>query len=414
MSFLFKKKYTKNTLQSKGLSRFKKAFFFCIFSSFLIASALFSEKIKAQIDNIIIEDNDGIIGITSLMNAVVNEDLRAVEFFSRYGSEVIDQQNIGGAAALHLAARGNNIQIAKNLIKGGANVNISDNEGWTPLMRAALSNNSDLIKILLKKSADPRKMNSMGETAIIHSSSAECLSCLNEIFSSYDFINKLNKKDLRDQIKRALTISENKNNEEVKNFLNQYLARINKVQTQNSYKLIQPESPKDFKSESLPIDKDLKKENEVLIVRSLNVKDLEEANNSISEIYDAVGTKNVAIKYVFLGRSRKFVENQVKFVEENLKKEAPKNDSEDKLPFKKSRSSSKTLKKYIFKGQKKPFVPFKVKNPNDKFDKKIVEEVNEIKSSSDLIEIKPMKGRGVVRKNVKYNFGGSSKPSPLK
>ncbi|MFT6346869.1 MAG: hypothetical protein ACJA02_001115, partial [Myxococcota bacterium] len=212
-----------------------KGIFYCLLTSAFLFVTLSSPNIKAQMASIISEDDEGITGITSLMNATINNDIQAVQFFSRSGSKSIDKKNIGGATALHIAARNNNLQVASILIENGANVNITDNEGWTPLMRASLSGNSSLIRILLNVGAYATKTNSSGETAIIHATVSDCAECIEQLFSGYDFIKNLNNKSLKSQLNQAIIIAENKNNKQTKLILNNYLDHVlNKEKTLNN------------------------------------------------------------------------------------------------------------------------------------------------------------------------------------
>jgi uncharacterized protein len=180
------------------------------------------DHIKAQIASIISEDGDGIVGITSLMNATISGDSDAVKFFAKSGAVVVNQRNIGGASALHIAARMGNVEISTILIENGANVNITDNEGWTPLMRAVIAKNVELVKLLMKHGADPRQMNSVGETAIINSASAGCSECLEQLLSNYNFIDNLNIDILRKQLKDAIVIANNKNDLETQSIIKEY------------------------------------------------------------------------------------------------------------------------------------------------------------------------------------------------
>ena len=53
-----------------------------------------------------------------------------------------------------LAAKKGNEDIVKTLIKSGANVNLSDNEGWTPLIAAAYKGHTSIVKLLLASGAN--------------------------------------------------------------------------------------------------------------------------------------------------------------------------------------------------------------------------------------------------------------------
>lgn len=208
-----------------------------LFLCFIFALLFQSQTIKAQIASIISEDGDGILGISSLMNATISNDVDAVNFFSKSGVTVVNQKNIGGATSLHIAARNGNVQIAKILIDNGANVNAIDNEGWTPLMRATTSGNSELVGMLLDHGADASKVNSVGETAIIQAASSGCDECLNILFSKYKFAENIDAITLKQQIDKASLIAFNKNNIPGQSILKEYLAShqtVYNLQNQNS------------------------------------------------------------------------------------------------------------------------------------------------------------------------------------
>jgi ankyrin repeat protein len=50
---------------------------------------------------------------------------------------------------------GTNVGIAMNLIDRGADVNMANQDGWTPLALAVSARNTDLVRALLSKGADP-------------------------------------------------------------------------------------------------------------------------------------------------------------------------------------------------------------------------------------------------------------------
>lgn len=56
-------------------------------------------------------------------------------------------------------------QVVQQLITTGAEVNIADNNGWTPLMRAAARGQEEIVGLLLKHGADPTHRNVDGKTA---------------------------------------------------------------------------------------------------------------------------------------------------------------------------------------------------------------------------------------------------------
>jgi hypothetical protein len=60
---------------------------------------------------------------------------------------------------------GGNIGVVKNYIKNGGDVNIKDNSGYTPLMRACICGNEELIKVLLNAKCDVNAKDKTGFTA---------------------------------------------------------------------------------------------------------------------------------------------------------------------------------------------------------------------------------------------------------
>ena len=70
------------------------------------------------------------------------------------------------ARTTHLAGGPTPIDIAKELIEHGADVNAKSASGITPLMVAAGNNNAPMIGFLLSKGADPALKNNIGKTAL--------------------------------------------------------------------------------------------------------------------------------------------------------------------------------------------------------------------------------------------------------
>jgi ankyrin repeat protein len=72
----------------------------------------------------------------------------------------------GGLAALHLAAREGDIESARALLDGGADVNQVTEYGWTPLLTAINNRNYALASMLLDRGADPNIANKGGWTPL--------------------------------------------------------------------------------------------------------------------------------------------------------------------------------------------------------------------------------------------------------
>ena len=66
---------------------------------------------------------------------------------------------------LGLAVWNNHLEMVQWLLNNGANVDITDSQGWTPLMIVAYSGFTDITKELLKHHPDTGKKNNRGLTA---------------------------------------------------------------------------------------------------------------------------------------------------------------------------------------------------------------------------------------------------------
>ena len=91
-----------------------------------------------------------------------------LEAFDGYGhsKEVLNWQDADfGQTALWWVAMHGRAKLAQKLIAAGADVNLADKDGWTPLSVAAFYGHPELIKLLLAAGADPAKEVGDGDTA---------------------------------------------------------------------------------------------------------------------------------------------------------------------------------------------------------------------------------------------------------
>ncbi|XP_056651193.1 fibronectin type 3 and ankyrin repeat domains protein 1 isoform X3 [Monodelphis domestica] len=136
-------------------------------------------------------------GKDSLMLACYAGHLDVVKYLRAHGASW-DARDLGGCTALHWAADGGhsniiewmikdgcqidvldtgsgwtplmrvsaisgNKEVASLLIEAGADVNMKDKDGKTPLMVAVLNNHEELVQLLLEKGADPSVKNEFGK-----------------------------------------------------------------------------------------------------------------------------------------------------------------------------------------------------------------------------------------------------------
>jgi ankyrin repeat protein len=74
---------------------------------------------------------------------------------------------MGTFANLRNAILVGNVQIVKDSLDSGANVNGRDQDGWTPLMFAAFHGRAEIVKVLLDRGADIRIKDNNGTTALM-------------------------------------------------------------------------------------------------------------------------------------------------------------------------------------------------------------------------------------------------------
>jgi ankyrin repeat protein len=83
---------------------------------------------------------------TPLSIAISKGDIEVVKKFIEYGADVNEKSN--GMSPLMIAARYNKVEIIKVLISKGAHRNDKDENGYTALKYAELSNATEAIQIL--------------------------------------------------------------------------------------------------------------------------------------------------------------------------------------------------------------------------------------------------------------------------
>ena len=148
--------------------------------------------------------------ITPLMNSAIENNSKATEIFIKSGANV-NQKNIAGVTALHLASRNNALESAKILLKYNADIDVKDDEGWTPLMRASLVGDEEMVKILVDAGAQKWLYNNAGDAAIVHSVMSDCLECAKILLEDAN----RNTTSFKMQCYRSLRIANKKYNEEL-------------------------------------------------------------------------------------------------------------------------------------------------------------------------------------------------------
>ncbi|MBI4852851.1 MAG: ankyrin repeat domain-containing protein [Acidobacteria bacterium] len=105
---------------------------------------------------------------TPLIQAVPNskEKPEIIYLLLKNGANVnVDNEN--GWTPLMEAVSQNDLDTTSLLIDYGADVNASNSIGWTPLMQASRNGNLDIVELLLNKNADVNKLNKMEQPALM-------------------------------------------------------------------------------------------------------------------------------------------------------------------------------------------------------------------------------------------------------
>lgn len=111
---------------------------------------------KTQVAQVLV-DAGGAQNLQPLLFSLVREgvsDRDTYDFLLRHGAEV-NALGEDGLAPLHIAARDGQLRLAKRLIDAGADVDLPDRDGRTPLAIARAQENRDVVDLLERYGARP-------------------------------------------------------------------------------------------------------------------------------------------------------------------------------------------------------------------------------------------------------------------
>ena len=117
-------------------------------------------------NNINDQDDDGnTILFFSIKPNLKENDLNLIKYLIENGANINIANKIG-QTPLMIAISANNIMLSKYLLDRGADINIKNKYGQTPLMLAVESNNPSTVKWLIEKGADVIEKDTQGKSAI--------------------------------------------------------------------------------------------------------------------------------------------------------------------------------------------------------------------------------------------------------
>lgn len=166
-------------------------------------------------------------GNTPIIDAVSSADYKSLEFFVKLSPKSINDQNIGGATALHIAARNNDIKSTKTLLNVRANLNILDLEGYSPPLRACENKNEKLFALMAKNNKINFNLkNSDGDGFLAISTLAQSYQCLETALNNIIPLRDTSIAKLKKDLKDAFIIALAKNDEKSKTILLKYLDNL--------------------------------------------------------------------------------------------------------------------------------------------------------------------------------------------
>ncbi|MFW4370795.1 MAG: ankyrin repeat domain-containing protein [Spiroplasma sp. hy2] len=113
----------------------------------------------------------GKIGSMLIINAININNLEIVDIIFNYGADVNLQDPLANNTYLHIAARNGQLELVKLLLSRGANPNMQEKKGITPLYFAAQSDKTEVVQELLtnknsKNKIDINLSNDLGDTPL--------------------------------------------------------------------------------------------------------------------------------------------------------------------------------------------------------------------------------------------------------
>ena len=105
-------------------------------------------------------------GLYSLLIAAQNNHKDTVEILLSHNANPNLRAKENGYTSLHMPTYRGYGKIVKMLLSAGANPNVQDNDGDTPLLLAAREGHNNIVKILINENADLDIKNNNGDTAL--------------------------------------------------------------------------------------------------------------------------------------------------------------------------------------------------------------------------------------------------------
>ena len=122
------------------------------------------ERAKQTLSDFGINATDG-EGRTALINSVIEKKFNFIQWLIENGANINYQDRIG-YSVLHFIGQNQMIELAKFFLEKGADPNLQDIHGNTPLWTAVFNSKEtkEIVRLLLRYHADPNIENKHGKT----------------------------------------------------------------------------------------------------------------------------------------------------------------------------------------------------------------------------------------------------------
>lgn len=142
-------------------------------ATILIVTLIFAAAFWGYEDNDVIEQNQSseLQTIQDRPNASIHEaaitgNIEVIKQYIKIGSDLNKKEPSGGSSALITAAVFGKTEVARALIEAGADINLKNNDGSTALHSAAFFCRTEIVQVLLENGADKSLKNNAGSTAL--------------------------------------------------------------------------------------------------------------------------------------------------------------------------------------------------------------------------------------------------------
>nr|XP_023013184.1 alpha-latrotoxin-Lhe1a-like [Leptinotarsa decemlineata]XP_023013185.1 alpha-latrotoxin-Lhe1a-like [Leptinotarsa decemlineata] len=112
-------------------------------------------------------DTENLYGNTPFMLSVINNELKIAELLKDKNAD-INHSNHKKWTALHFTASKGLLECSEQLIKWGAKLDMKNNFGATPLIRASINGNVQIVECLLKHDVDVNSLDINKWTSVHH------------------------------------------------------------------------------------------------------------------------------------------------------------------------------------------------------------------------------------------------------